>query len=367
MADVKDIAKMLAWEPAQSSSSSKKADPTMEEIAKKLEEMRPALADLLEEVENNPRGKDFGISFLDVKTQLQLSYLASLCYYLLLKVSNEQVKDHPVLSDLFFIRSLMEKIRPIDDRLRYRVEKLLSADEIKPSTAEENMRPDVDSLMTSIVDDEDEEEEISIPKAKEITKEDSDVYQVPKFSSVEYTGDHISQAQKANKQLDRQAERLRKSELVRSMREELTDAPTEIGGEDKLDKSFASFKKKLAHREEYEMENMTRLPTTRADKKEMKHMRHLLRTGKQAGNVMSLGEFAEIDSFIRDVDVNDTGKSKKKKKVGSGSALKGFRDAQQFAKDANSVVRKAGKFGVSEGKKGTKKHRKKPKVSDFAF
>eukprot|EP00398_MALV-I-01_sp_L67-1_P000071 gene71-349_t len=372
--EVKDISKLLTWSSSAATASTKKADDkvanmTLDEIATKIAELRPALADLLEELDENPRSENYGLSFLDLKTQLQISYLANLCYYLLLKVSNETVKDHPVLNDLYFIRSLSEKIRPIDERLRYRVEKLLNADEVTAPTAEENMRPDVDALMSSIVDSEDEdgdEEEVAKVKNLDTTLEGDDKYVVPKFSSVEYTGDHVSNAAKANKELDRQAARLRKSEFVRSMREELTDAPAEIGGEEKMDKSYRNFKAKLAHREEYELENMTRLPMSKADKKELKHMRHLAKTGKHRANVMSLTEFAEVDSFLQDLPAEGPGNKKKKgKKNVGGSALKGFRHAQAQAKEAASVLRKAA--GGKESTKKTKKHRKRPLVNDMAF
>ena len=371
-AEVKDISKMLTWVTGSSSSSKKNpaAAMNLDDIAKKIGELRPQLADILDDLEANPRSEDFGLSFLDLKTQLQISYLASLCYYLLLKVSDEKVEDHPVLNDLYFVRSLMEKIRPIDERLRYRVEKLLAADQMTPASAEDNMRPDVEGLMTSIVESDgegDEEVDKTLAKAKAMDAEGDDKYVVPKFSSVEYTGDHVSNKTKAQKELERQSARLRKSELVRSMREELTDAPVEVGGEEKMDKSFNSFQKKLAHREDYEMENLTRLPVTKKDKKEMKHMRHLAKTGKHKASVMSLQEFGDVGGFMADLPADYGSVKQKKGKKSGGSALKGFREAQARVKDAASVMRKAQKVGKDEETKAKKKHKKRPQVSDFAF
>ena len=134
-----------------------------------------------------------------------------------------------------------------------------------------------------------------------------------------------------------------------------------------MDKGFSSFQKKMAHRDEYEMENLTRLPVTKKDKQELKHMRHLAKTGKHKANVMSLTEFGDVSGFLADMPEDYGSKSRKKGKKSGGSALKGFREAQARVKDATSVMRKAQKIGKNEEGKAKKKHKKRPIVSDFAF
>jgi hypothetical protein len=66
-----------------------------------------------------------GVSYLEVKNQLLLNYCINLCFYMALKASGRRVKDHPVISQLLRIRTLLEKLRPLDQKLRYQIDKLL--------------------------------------------------------------------------------------------------------------------------------------------------------------------------------------------------------------------------------------------------
>ena len=62
-----------------------------------------------------------GISYLDTKYLLMLSYCSSIVFYLLLKAEGRPVKDHPVIERLVEIRLYLEKLRPIDKKLQYQV------------------------------------------------------------------------------------------------------------------------------------------------------------------------------------------------------------------------------------------------------
>ena len=62
-----------------------------------------------------------GVSYLDTKYLLMLSYCSSIVFYLLLKAEGRSVKDHPVIERLVEIRLYLEKLRPIDKKLQYQV------------------------------------------------------------------------------------------------------------------------------------------------------------------------------------------------------------------------------------------------------
>lgn len=68
-----------------------------------------------------------GLSYLEAKHLLLLHYCMHLTFYLLLKVEGRPVVDHPVIGRLVEIRAFMDKIRPLDKRLKYQVDKLLAA------------------------------------------------------------------------------------------------------------------------------------------------------------------------------------------------------------------------------------------------
>ena len=66
-----------------------------------------------------------GVSYLEAKHLLLLHYCINIVFYLLLKAEGRPVRDHPVIARLLELRAYLEKIRPIDKKLQYQMEKLL--------------------------------------------------------------------------------------------------------------------------------------------------------------------------------------------------------------------------------------------------
>lgn len=60
-------------------------------------------------------------------TDLLLSYCANVCFYLMLKAEGKSVRNHPVIEVLVRLRNYMERIRPIDAKIKYQIDKLLKA------------------------------------------------------------------------------------------------------------------------------------------------------------------------------------------------------------------------------------------------
>lgn len=65
------------------------------------------------------------MSYLEMKYNLMISYCTFLSYYLLLKLEGKKVENHPVILRLAHIKSLLEKLRPLDQKLQYQVDKML--------------------------------------------------------------------------------------------------------------------------------------------------------------------------------------------------------------------------------------------------
>ncbi|KAG5543789.1 hypothetical protein RHGRI_016521 [Rhododendron griersonianum] len=65
-----------------------------------------------------------GISYLEAKHLLLLNYCQSLVYYLLRKAKGLSIEGHPVVQSLVEIRLFLEKVRPIDKKLQYQIQKL---------------------------------------------------------------------------------------------------------------------------------------------------------------------------------------------------------------------------------------------------
>ena len=98
-----------------------------------------------------------GISYLETKHLLMLTYCTNIVFYLLLKAEGAEVKDHPVLDRLVQLRLFMEKMRPIDKRLNYQVEKLLTSAITENGNGQSketlNYRPQPTALVSKLGED----------------------------------------------------------------------------------------------------------------------------------------------------------------------------------------------------------------------
>lgn len=61
-----------------------------------------------------------GISYLEMKYNLMMQYCSNLTFFILLKVEGAQSLDsHPVVARLVHIKTLIEKLKPLDLKLAY--------------------------------------------------------------------------------------------------------------------------------------------------------------------------------------------------------------------------------------------------------
>ena len=114
------------------------------------------------------------------------------------------VKGHPVLEELVKLRTLMEKMKPIDQKLQYQVEKLLKAHEGKEQLATQRLRANLEGMGKH--DAEDDKEEI------EDAAEDDGIYRPPKIASAVFSDEN--ERTKADKELEKKKIRLKKSEML---------------------------------------------------------------------------------------------------------------------------------------------------------
>jgi len=91
------------------------------ELTKTLGAIEESVEPLVKAARDGAFATADGISYLDTKYLLMLSYCSSIVFYLLLKAEGRPVKDHPVIERLVEIRLYLEKLRPIDKKLQYQV------------------------------------------------------------------------------------------------------------------------------------------------------------------------------------------------------------------------------------------------------
>ncbi|KAK6277720.1 hypothetical protein POUND7_018043 [Theobroma cacao] len=216
-----------------------------------------------------------GISYLEAKHLLLLNYCQSLVYYLLRKAKGYSIEGHPVVRSLVEIRLFLEKIRPIDKKLQYQIQKLTrvsgsatqqelsneKSDEPQRTEDPLNYRPNPDML---------------ISKTDMMSEDGAGVYKPPKFAPAAVEEDHKMSREERNA-LRREKEALRKasqSAYIREMMDDLEGRPEEvreiIGTESR---ELSRYMAKMERRAQQEEELFTRAPVAKKDKKIEKHLK----------------------------------------------------------------------------------------------
>ncbi|WCJ18561.1 Sas10/Utp3/C1D family [Euphorbia peplus] len=249
-------------------------------LAALLKEMKDGLDAVTNKVEaltakvkaNNFPTAD-GISYLEAKHLLLLNYCQSLVYYLLRKAKGLSIEKHPVVRSLVEIRLFLEKIRPIDKKMEYQIQKLtkdsghameqqsLEGNESKAREKSEDLlkyRPNPDMLVVKAD---------SIPK-------DGDVYRPPKIAPTVMEEDKLSKQERNALRRDKHTQLDAKQGYMKDLIHEMEGKPEEIkedvGNESR---EFTRYKQQWEERARQEEELFTRAPVTRMEKKKEKHLK----------------------------------------------------------------------------------------------
>ena len=289
------------------------------ETARKVE------ASLIPAIEEHINSEEFstshGLDFLDTKNSLLLSYLIDLTVHLRSQLAGEQPDDQN-RERLLEMRTVLDKTRNLDKKLRYQIEKLLTAQSNATSFAAGEdplqFRPRVDSLAEdddasgsedgsdNDVDDlaEDDDDLALARRTIRMAKGDKDdeesdekeptVYRAPRLEAVPYTHDKEDRQAEREK---RQRRRMRASELAQALRSQYGDAPEQedIHGGSEVGKQRESARR-MAEREaaktKFEEDQMVRLTTSRKEKKERKRLMR-----EESSNLSAI---ADLGNLVRD-------------------------------------------------------------------
>lgn len=264
----------------------------LESFKEKITELTEKIDPLLKQVESKALPTSQGLSYLQVKFHLLLSYCINIGYYLLLKTEGKTVKDHPVIETLVRTRTLLEKLRPLDTKLKYQIDKLLkmATFQSQSSTVDDanlKHKPNLKDFERSHLSEEDELDTLGGKVSL------SEKYVVPKRQAVMFE----DKRSKQEREKERSKQRAKRSQIAKFFKEEYGDMPVE--------ESFDAFKttadpeeERLAAQEaeyeKYEEEYMTRLqrPEKRKKKKGM--------LGTNLPNPL-----AELSDFARLEGLND--------------------------------------------------------------
>ena len=291
----------------------------------------------------------YGISYLDGKSNIMLSYLINLIFYSLNKTSGKSIKNHELLKKLVYCKTILERSKVIDLKLKSQIERLLKLGEKDLKEFEENKETRVKSdqnennFRPRILDQEDEEnsqEEDAIDDSENLKDENEKKklkYKVQKnFSEFFETKD---ENKARHKKILKMKEKIRGSEYYNELKDSFMETPKEIHSKN------TEYEKFMTQVEDYENENFTRV---KINKREMKMIK---KKDKKDNDFDDIGkEFKNFDRILKnetEEEFHDENKFLGMKRMGSGPSGRGDRGRGRGRGD-----RGRGDRGRSRGDRG---------------
>lgn len=242
----------------------------LKDIKSGLDDLRAKVQLLTSKVKSGLYPTTDGISYLETKHLLLLNYCQSLVYYLLRKAKGLPIQGHPLVHSLLETRLFLEKIRPIDKKLQYQIQKLtrltgnpmegVTSNDKKPHDTDDSLklRPNPDMLINKVAPDDGDGK-----------------YRPPKIAPASMDESKTSKQERNVSRKEKQAFRQAlQSEYARDLMNDLEGRPEEvrevIGTEDR---DVINYKAKMEERARREEDLFTRAPLTSIEKKKLKHMR----------------------------------------------------------------------------------------------
>ncbi|CAD7698177.1 unnamed protein product [Ostreobium quekettii] len=363
------------------------------ELRDSLGEVRKRVAPLLKEVRAGGLCEHEGLSYLEVKHMLLLHYCMCLLFFLLMKLEGKSVKDHPVILRLVEIRAYLEKIRPLDKRLQYQIDKLLRA--AKAAKTAEDAGQEVTGGAIDAADplQYGPRPDMLIPKTIGVANGDGDkIYRAPRLNPTVMDGldERKTEAQKLKNARLRAAG----SAIVQEMAAELTGAPEELTATPAGMETEGAIRtlRKMKEKQSVEEEMMMRMPVTRVEKRRFKAHHGAGLSGRVFDNFAD--EVADIVEAAGKIDnrhgsnhesLGDlTAKSSRKRGRGGGDApikpsllqrnskhqskqmRRGMRPGEKRGREGGQPGPGAGEhpYKVAKKKMGTSKHARAAKAAD---
>ncbi|XP_077325357.1 neuroguidin isoform X2 [Lithobates pipiens] len=276
---------------------------------------------LIQKIRNGMYPTEKGLSFLELKDQLLVMYMQDLTYLTMEKIHGRSLKDNPAIMRLVEMRTVLEKMRPVDQKLKYQIDKLMRA-AVTGSLSENDplrFKPNPQNLMSKLEESDQEESGSDENEGGEGKKSHSKVkkYVPPRLAPVHYDDTEVERERRI---LERAKKRALSSSVIRELKEQYTDAPEEI--REGRAYHMMHHEKEEQHRTKYEESMMVRLNLTKKEKARKK------RALAMTSQLNSLTHFTDISALTGgDTRTEDLMPSAKKSRKGpkKGKKKKGFR------------------------------------------
>ncbi|XP_072234267.1 neuroguidin [Leuresthes tenuis] len=290
-----------------------KAVQLLDTLTEQVVSVTSHVRELLSKVKDGAFKTSNGLSFLDLRYHLLLFYLQDLTHLISIKTEGGKIKDSEALNRAVTIRTLLEKMRPLDHKLKYQIDKLVRT-AVTGTLAENDplhLRPNPENLVSKLSGSEEsgDEEESKAASEKKAAHSSGRKYVPPKIAPVHYDGD-MTEADRKKAQVERQRRAALRSSVIQELRQQYSDTPEEI--RDRRDFQSERESREELHRKKYEESMMVRLNVPKqqknARKRGMMGMSNQLRGITHFSDITALtgGEGAQDGDSLR---------PKKKKKL----------------------------------------------------
>ncbi|XP_029385148.1 neuroguidin isoform X2 [Echeneis naucrates] len=270
-----------------------KAVELLNNLTEQVASVTSNVQELLTKVKDGKLKTFGGLSFLDLRYHLLLFYLQDLIYLISIKSEGGSIKESDGLIRVVTVRSVLEKMRPLDHKLKYQIDKLVhtaltgSLDGDDPL----QLRPNPGNLLSKLEESEQSrnEDELKTSSQQRAAQSAGRKYVPPKIAPMHYDGD-LSEADRKKAQLERQRQTALRSSVIRELRQQYSDAPEEF--RDRQDFQSERESREETHRRNYEESMMVRLNTPKHQKNARK--RRMMAMTSQLSGITHFGDITVL-------------------------------------------------------------------------
>ena len=252
----------------------------LEDVQAKSSEAKALLQSLNNKVSQESFKTEHGLSFLELKNHLMLDYLSNLTFVMLKKCSGKSIRDDPAIERIVENRTVLEKMRPIEKKLKYQIDKTLKIAESGQISQDDplNFKPNLSALKDNIEENDSNEEDSEDETETKEVKSKNGKYVPPKnVPAFMEDAESLEQSEQ-----DKVKKRNLSKSILEDLRRQHMDTPEEEHTHVDTMKSqqIAQMKERIR----YEEENFTRLPVSKKDKHRRRQMTTIGNLGDELTN-----------------------------------------------------------------------------------
>lgn len=236
-----------------------KTKNSFEEMAEKAKHCSTLVRSMTEKLKTNEVTSNKGFDFLELKNNTIFQYLVSLTGVVITKTEGKSIQGRSFIDQLLESRVVLEKMRPIERRLKYPIEKLIrNAVDGKVESDPLSYRANPDGLTSK--DDGETTEGSDSDEDKPVEKLKSDIYRPPRVAPQYFDGDDEEPAKSAEKNKKKAINKF----IIRELQEEFLETPIEV--HNMGDAYSKQLSRESKDKQRFEETYMTRLPVTKKEK-----------------------------------------------------------------------------------------------------